>query len=429
VPDETKRGGPVVKFKLRGPDGKQVAESWLVDQQFGDAVGFGPLRLQLQRAVSDRMLDDFVQPSLEELGEKGLLAMYYGDLVEHVSLDKQLGQRIALGDTGVAVEISEYLPNATPDNLGRFTSKGDQPKNPMVELRVHLPGEDKPLRQIAFAKDALLNLDGVYPRVCPVKFRFDHPAIQPQNGFELLQTSDGKLFARTCSAGTCTSHGEVKPGQTFILPGKFEMEFVEHLPHSRQMVTFMAGQAPTNPNDRDKSEPAALVEIRVRDRAVQVWLRRNDPVYGRQTITTPGGELALNYEYGKVPLGFSLKLLDFRRDKNPGDAGNSAFSSRVQVVDSRRGAEREQTISMNEPLTHGKFTFYQSGFDEAGHGKEVSSFNVAYDPGRFLKYAGSLMICLGIAVMFYMRAYFFQARPKSEQRDAESPVAVRSMAA
>jgi hypothetical protein len=39
------------------------------------------------------------------------------------------------------------------------------------------------------------------------------------------------------------------------------------------------------------------------------------------------------------------------------------------------------------------------------------------------------MICLGIAIMFYMRAYFFKARPKPEESDAASAVAVRSMAA
>jgi hypothetical protein len=43
----------------------------------------------------------------------------------------------------------------------------------------------------------------------------------------------------------------------------------------------------------------------------------------------------------------------------------------------------------------------------------ASTFSVARDPGRLLKYAGSLMICLGIAMMFYMRAYFFKARSRS----------------
>jgi hypothetical protein len=33
-----------------------------------------------------------------------------------------------------------------------------------------------------------------------------------------------------------------------------------------------------------------------------------------------------------------------------------------------------------------------------------------YDPGRGLKYFGSLLIVAGIGTMFYMRAYFFRRR-------------------
>jgi hypothetical protein len=58
---------------------------------------------------------------------------------------------------------------------------------------------------------------------------------------------------------------------------------------------------------------------------------------------------------------------------------------------------------MNEPLSHGKYTFYQSSFQELGGGKSASILSVAYDPGRTLKYLGSLMICLGIGVMFYVK--------------------------
>ena len=43
-----------------------------------------------------------------------------------------------------------------------------------------------------------------------------------------------------------------------------------------------------------------------------------------------------------------------------------------------------------------------------------SIFTVAYDPGRQLKYAGCLMIVAGIAVMYYMKAYFFRRRGPRE---------------
>lgn len=406
VPDESKQGGPAVKFRVYGTDGVAVADSWLIDQQFGDAVSLGPLRLQLQRAAVDGMLDDFLQPAAQELGEKGSLVIVYDDIMQRVLVDENLGRKIQLGETGVAVEIASYLPNARPDKRGNFSSQGDQPKNPMVELRVYLPGEERPLRQIAFAKDPLLNLDGVYSRVCPVKFRLHHSAIQPTDGVEMLQTSDGKLYGRLCVAGAFQSQGEIKPGSKVFTPGNFHLEIVQHLQHARNQVSFQAVDATLS--RKEKSEPAALVEITAGGMAQRVWLRRNDPTYGQQKITTKDGVLALNYGNGRVPLGYSLTLIDFRRDRNPGNAGNAAFSSKVRVVDSQRHVDEERTIAMNEPLSHGKFTLYQSSFDDRGHGRETSTFSAAYDPGRELKYLGSLMICLGIAIMFYMKAYFFK---------------------
>jgi hypothetical protein len=119
-----------------------------------------------------------------------------------------------------------------------------------------------------------------------------------------------------------------------------------------------------------------------------------------------------------------LKLADFRRQQNPGRAGNASFSSDVQVVDEACRVDQQHHIAMNEPLTHRRFTFYQSSFKDDGHGHEASVFSVAYDPGRLLKYAGSLMICLGIAIMFYMRAYFFK-----KPRRQSAPRAMTSFAA
>jgi hypothetical protein len=408
VADASNLGGPAVQFKASDQTKTPIAEGWLADQQFGDAVAVGPIRLQLQRAATDRMLEDFLQPPVDDLGEKGRLVIYFGDAVERVSLDTRLGQKIPLGSTGVTVEILEYLPNAVPDKLGNFTSKGAQPKNPMVELRVYLPDQEQPLRQIAFAKDPLLNLDGVYPRVCPVKFRFYHAAVQQETAVELLQTSDGTLFGRLCTAGHYTSQGELHPGDRLDLPGNFRLDIVAHIPHSKRQVTFTTSGSVTGKKARDKSEPAALVEISVGDKAEQVWLRRNDPAYGQSTLALPGGTLALSYEDGRVPLGFSLGLIECRRELNPGRVGNAAFSSKVRVVDPQRGLDQERLISMNQPLTHGNITFYQSSSGEAGHGRKTSTFHVASDPGRPLKYGGSLMICLGIAVMFSTRAYSFQ---------------------
>ena len=42
--------------------------------------------------------------------------------------------------------------------------------------------------------------------------------------------------------------------------------------------------------------------------------------------------------------------------------------------------------------------------------RDAERFTVADDPGLFCKYLGSFLLVLGIATMFYMRAYFFKPR-------------------
>jgi hypothetical protein len=95
----------------------------------------------------------------------------------------------------------------------------------------------------------------------------------------------------------------------------------------------------------------------------------------------------------------------------------------VCILDEAHQPPIVSEISMNRPLAYGRFKFYQSGFKQNNPGSEVSVLAVAFDPGRTLKYAGSLMICLGIGSMFYMRAYSFRSAPDSFQ----APVSVRTV--
>jgi hypothetical protein len=397
-------GRPLIKFRVTGAGGEVVAEHYLADEGFGDALLVGPIRLQLQRTAYDGMLRDFLDANQPPAEGDGLLAVYFQDALERVPVAGNVGKKVAIGSTGASLEIVEYLPNARPDSLGRFTTKGDQPGNPMLELRVYLPGEKEPLRQIAFAKDVLLNLDGVYARECPVKFRYRHPAIKPETAVEFLQTSDGKLHGRVESEGGGTPRGVVAVGDRIPISHDFELTVTEYVPRAERKLSF----EPVAKDEQNPQEPAALVEICVDGSVRQVWLQRSDLHYGTRRIDTPDGPMLLRYGHGDVPLGFALKLESFHREFNPGGEGNAAFASTVRLIDGDLDLDETREISMNEPLTHRRFTFYQSGFNESGHGKETSVLNVAYDPGRTLKYAGSLMICLGIAVMFYMRAYFFE---------------------
>ena len=172
-----------------------------------DALFVGPIRLQLQCAVSDRMRDDFFTADLAKLPSDGLLLAYYRDEVVQIDVKEKIGRRIPRGTDGAGVEVVEYLPYAQPDRLGRFVTKSQEPGNPLVELRVDLPGEPTSLRQIASAKEPLLSLDSVFQRDCPVKFRFYHPAVKLPPTIEFLQAADGQLYSCACSPTELLNQG------------------------------------------------------------------------------------------------------------------------------------------------------------------------------------------------------------------------------
>lgn len=403
VQDDSHEGTPVLQFALHGSDGIPVHDHWLIAEQFGGIYTMGPATFQFQRLTSATMLDDFLNPLTEDLGEMGILSIHYDDDVKRVDVKEHLGEAIALEGTDVSVEIKEYLPNAMPSENAEFISKGDEASNPMLEILIHRPDSDKPIRQIAFAKHPLLNFDGIHGWTSPVKFWFHHPASASEAATEFVQTPEGKLYCRTSIDGKYQSHGEIAIGEKVPVAAGFYVSVLQHLASAREQVTF--NSVASNSRDAKGAEAAVLLEVQAGGEAEQLWLQRQDPTYGFRTIATPEGSLAIGFGYEQLPLDFSVELLEFQRSKNPGRMGDASFKSLVRLVDQQEGIDDKTEISMNSPLTHGKYTFYQSSFQELPSGKEASVFTVAYDPGRFLKYLGSLMICVGSFAMFYMRRW------------------------
>ena len=101
---------------------------------------------------------------------------------------------------------------------------------------------------------------------------------------------------------------------------------------------------------------------------------------------------AMAYLNKTLPLGFELELMDFKMTNYQGSLKAKSYESTVRL----KG--KTHVISMNEPLKHKGFTFYQSSF-EPGEDREqeptVSILSVGKDPGRVLKYFGSALIVAG----------------------------------
>ena len=111
-------------------------------------------------------------------------------------------------------------------------------------------------------------------------------------------------------------------------------------------------------------------------------------------------------------MDFDLELVDFEVGRYQGTTRAATYASDVRVVEGDTKSD-VINISMNEPLYHKGFTFYQSSFSEDEFGKPTTSvFSVNRDPGRPWKYLGSILIVAGCIWLFYFN------RPRKKGKKA-----------
>lgn len=396
--DESGAGGPALRFSVRGSHGEAPLVGWLSTQL--PPMFFGPAKLEIQFAPVDTMVDDFLNSPPAESDKDGILSMHYQGRMVRIPVGPNVGKKTPVGDGGVSVEIVECLPSARLVGTAKWASRGSEPDNPLLELRVHVPGKDKPIRQIAFARRPFLNLDGAHGLDCPVKFWYRHPAVKADSGVEFLYTPNGKVNCRVGVKGKYEPRGVVRKGDEIDTSAHFKLVVEDIFPSARREIVFSPVAAAQG---EAEESPAALVEVDVEGATEQVWMKLSDPNYSMRQLDTPGGPVQIAFGYERIPLNFTLKLIDFERGLNPGGMGNASYASRVRLVDRAAGVNDEFKISMNQPLTHGKYVFYQSSFQEQPGGADVSILSVGYDPGRTLKYVGSTLTCIGILLMMFKR--------------------------
>ena len=126
-------------------------------------------------------------------------------------------------------------------------------------------------------------------------------------------------------------------------------------------------------------------------------------LWGEQQGVRVGNQLvSVGYRAPEVSLPFRVTLLRFNNESYPGSRMAATYESTVRVEDPERGSF-ETLISMNHPLHHRGYIFFQSSFVEGR--PMMSIFSVARAPGLPLVYLGTTLIGVGIVWMFYVKPY------------------------
>lgn len=151
--------------------------------------------------------------------------------------------------------------------------------------------------------------------------------------------------------------------------------------------------------------PVTVAAVQIRHKDMTRWLALNDivKIFGEKNAYLFG------YQNRRLDLGFQVQLNQFDVLRYEGTNKAKEYASQVSILSGdQRSASAEQLrhqISMNKPLKHAGYTIYQASFseDEATGKPNASVFSINKDPGRMVKYMGSLVLCFGIIWLFYQR--------------------------
>jgi len=149
-------------------------------------------------------------------------------------------------------------------------------------------------------------------------------------------------------------------------------------------------------------EPALQLSL-LQNPESKLWLGLGDRADFTDEMGLP---ISVGYFPKRVILPYGIRLKRFEMTTNPGTMEAASYSSTVQIIDALKKNEAEldalpvHHISMNEPLPMQGYTFYQASYIPDQPRPTVTILSVNHDPGRFLKYSGSILLILGSILLY-----------------------------
>jgi ResB-like family len=448
-----------LQFKAPGMSQAQEASSTDLDQWYTLDRRFyrvarsnAPATVTFAYVDRPELIEDFLKPPMTS-GPRGVARFRYPDSsgktrVFDLNLEGQEGKSLSLPDSDLTVKVEKVAD--FPAGEGGLSRVLGESAIPLGMFQVS-KGNGSPVEHFAMASLPMVPNVMPNPREPGAKAHpplvsihlMILPDLDPKtNGkfgqIDVLAGPDHSLYYRVFGRGKegkadLRSAGPIAKGKTVNafggaagMPMTISFQVEDYIPAGVEKHIFEPRYLPIS--RIEEAVPASLIEMTVGDVTQEIWIQRSENSEGPSFKPVPFGDrlFEIAYDVSRRPLDFELKLDKFERDFEPGTEQPTKFVSQVRLSDSSQAVTAEpHTISMNEPLSHRGFTFYQMRYSEIqdpdtgqSTGQFQSVLQVGSDPGRPIKYAGCLLLVLGIFTQFYMRAGVFTDGGKKERERA-----------
>lgn len=300
------------------------------------------------------------------------------------------------------IRVLEYFPDFRMEGK-KPVSISKQPNNPAVMFEiVGNPGRVTTGPDASTAHglpDGHPSLDGAMPP--------SHPTVAPGK-LVIYHGAGGKLRYESTVRDRIVRSGAIGIGKEFDTGlADWRMRVTEHIEHA---VARWETAPVSGAGIERTGSPGLLVRVEKNGQSSTGWVAATgDPLH----LDVAGEEIHVAFGQRLHPLPFRVLLEDFEVERNEGTQSPAGFKSRIRFIDPSSGRQLRREVWMNHPadfpyfpgvsLLGTAYKFSQSSWNPEN--LDETTLQVVKDPGWSLKWIGSLMLCCGIFMMFYLKGH------------------------
>jgi hypothetical protein len=369
-----------------------------------------------------------------ENGNRGQVVISLGEKEAWFDVAENLGREVAIGSTPFTLKLDDYWPDFRIEN-GKPSSATDQPNNPAVLVTIR--GKGFP----AATADTSSHGNGKELTATGGPPAMPAPGEESSNHLTLFVADDGAITYELASRKNGKSSGKLELNKP-LPTGWADWQLVvdKTMPSAQPQMDF-------TPLKSEQTSTSFSATADLPD-GVRVRVQQNGEVFERWapagwqiTIPTSPRPAMIAYGWKTVYLPIGLELLDFEVKRNEGSDSPAGFKSTLRIV-TADGETATGACWMNKPFsfpgswwrTWTGLTYKISQASWNPENLNQSSVQILRDPGWLLKWIGSLLVVIGVFMMFYLQPYRKQTEGEpitptsSKPNDQKHPAAAESPA-
>ena len=344
------------------------------------------------------------QPSRDGGRNKGRVNISLGGNETSFDVAENLGRDVKIGNSPFTLKIDSYWPDFRIEN-GKPSSLTDQPNNPAVLVTIRGKG-------IPAAPAETKN-----PHGGPEMPTTGGPPTMPAAGEEapnhltLFIANDGGITYELVSRKAGKSSGKIEINKLLTTGwADWQLKIDKIMPHAEEWMDFMPATSAPSSTSAPAAELPDGVRVRVQQNGetLEQWV----PAGWQIAVPTSPNETQIAYGWKVIRLPIALELLDFEVKRNEGNDSPAGFKSTLRVANSD-GETVTGSCWMNNPFSYPgawwrtwtglTYKISQASWNPENLGQ--SSVQILRDPGWLLKWIGSLLVVVGVFMMFYLQPY------------------------